>query len=224
MITGLSKAVALYLAPLLALTSTILSILVFLAPSITLHTQVALLNVQHTGSGDGPALWLGVIGSCSQTGHDGPLNCTSPSVAPTYDLSVIAGKAPALLTAPTAATPAFLALSLVFTLLFFMMFTMISLRHKLGKIGAAFEKPMMQRVSAWIGLFGFMMGLSAYLVLRLWFSKAVEDFNTTAAAAKEPFIASTGNGFIMVWVAYAFYAVPLVCALAKLHVTATAGK
>jgi hypothetical protein len=62
MITGLSKAVALYLAPLLALTSTILSILVFLAPSITLHTQVALLNVQHTGSGDGPALWLGVIG------------------------------------------------------------------------------------------------------------------------------------------------------------------
>jgi hypothetical protein len=74
------------------------------------------------------------------------------------DLSVIAGKAPALLTAPTAATPAFLALSLVFTLLFFMMFTMISLRHKLGKIGAAFEKPMMQRVSAWIGLFGFMMG------------------------------------------------------------------
>jgi hypothetical protein len=66
--------------------------------------------------------------------------------------------APALLTSPTAATPVFLALSIVFTVLFFFMFTMISLRHKLGKIGAVFEKPMMQRVSAWIGLFGFLMG------------------------------------------------------------------
>jgi hypothetical protein len=67
-------------------------------------------------------------------------------------------------------------------------------------------------------------GLSGYLILRLWFSKAVEDFNATAAADKDGFSASIGNGFIMIWVAYAFYAVPLVCALSKLHVTATASK
>jgi hypothetical protein len=62
MITGLSKAVALYLAPLLALTSTILSVLIFLAPSITLHTQVSLISVAPTGAGDGPSVWLGAIG------------------------------------------------------------------------------------------------------------------------------------------------------------------
>jgi hypothetical protein len=61
MITGLSKAVALYLAPLLALTSTVLSLLVFLAPSITLHTQVALLTVQSNAK-DGATVWMGVIG------------------------------------------------------------------------------------------------------------------------------------------------------------------
>jgi hypothetical protein len=67
-------------------------------------------------------------------------------------------------------------------------------------------------------------GLSTYLVLRLWFEKSVQDFDVTAAADKDNITASTGNGFIMIWVAYAFYAVPLMCALAKLHVTATANK
>jgi hypothetical protein len=52
----------------------------------------------------------------------------------------------------------------------------------------------------------------------------VQDFDVTAAADKDNITASTGNGFIMIWVAYAFYAVPLMCALAKLHVTATANK
>jgi hypothetical protein len=61
MITGLSKAVALYLAPLLSLVATILSVLVFLAPSISLHTQVSLISVGPI-SGDGPSVWLGAIG------------------------------------------------------------------------------------------------------------------------------------------------------------------
>jgi hypothetical protein len=77
---------------------------------------------------------------------------------PFSDLSVLSGKAPSLLTSPTAATPAFLALSLILGVIFFMTFTMISLRHKMGKAGAVFDRPGMQRFSAWIGLFGFMMG------------------------------------------------------------------
>jgi hypothetical protein len=58
------------------------------------------------------------------------------------------------------------------------------------------------------------------LVLRLWFAKAVADFNNFAD--KDGLTASIGNGFIMAWVSYAFYAVPLVCSMAKLHVSTTA--
>jgi len=57
----------------------------------------------------------------------------------------------------------------------------------------------------------------------MWFGKAVEDFNTTIQEGGNNgphLIAQLSNGFTMVWVAYAFYAVPVVCALARLHVTA----
>lgn len=45
MIAGFSKAITLYLTPLLALTAVILSILVLLAPTLVLHDQVSLLTV-----------------------------------------------------------------------------------------------------------------------------------------------------------------------------------
>ena len=77
----------------------------------------------------------------------------------------------------------------------------------------------------------------------MWFGKAVEDFNTGIAEAGSggpQLIASTTNGFVsewiplqmyhnrhddlqchsVVWVGFAFYAVPVVCSLAKLHVAA----
>jgi hypothetical protein len=73
MIEGLAKAVALYLAPALSLTSLVLAILVFLAPSMVLHTDVSLLQVYPSSANlasgsasahiDGPSVWLGVIGS-----------------------------------------------------------------------------------------------------------------------------------------------------------------
>lgn len=71
MIAGLSKAVTLYLAPLLALTAIILSLFAFLAPTLLLHDRVALLTVVpstallETGSSqvvDGPSAFLGVLG------------------------------------------------------------------------------------------------------------------------------------------------------------------
>ena len=72
MIAGLSKAVTLYLAPILALTATILTLFAYLAPSVLLHDQVALLIVTpstallQTGSSqsvDGPSVFLGVLGT-----------------------------------------------------------------------------------------------------------------------------------------------------------------
>ena len=87
------------------------------------------------------------------------------------------------------------------------------------------------------------LGLTAFLVIRMWFGKAVEDFNKGIQEEGNDalhLIANTSNGFTstylsdplkiyidsfpVVWVAYAFHAVPLICALARLHVTTTASK
>ena len=77
-------------------------------------------------------------------------------VAP--DLSVLPSSAPDLLSAPTATTPVFIAVSLAFTIIFFMLFVLTSFRGKMGKFGNALDKPGVQRATAWIGLLGFLIG------------------------------------------------------------------
>lgn len=156
------------------------------------------------------------------------------------DLSALPSSAPQLINAPTTTTPAFIAVSLAFTILFFILFTLTALRSKLGaKLGAAMDKPGVHRTTAWIGLLGFMIGFTSFLVIRMWFGKAVEDFNDAILKGGQDapaLVAATSNGFVseylticllmladrmmklVVYVAYAFYAVPLVCSLAKLHV------
>jgi len=86
------------------------------------------------------------------------------------------------------------------------------------------ERPAVQRFSAWIGFFGFFFGLTAFVILRMLFGKTVDDFNNTIVSlgAEGPqLVATNGNGFTMVWVAYAFYAVPVITSLAKLNVSQT---
>jgi hypothetical protein len=235
MISGLSKAITLYLAPVLALTAIILSLFAYLAPTLLLHDKVALLTVipstalVQPGSSqdlDGPSIFLGALGSCTKKINAASINCTAPSVSPQYDLSVLPGNAPhLLLSAPTASTPVFIAVAISFSIFFFLSFTLISLRHKMGsKVAGLLGNPMLQRLSAWVGFFGFLIGLTAFLIIRMWFGKAVEDFNATIASQGQQgpkLIAATGNAFTMVWVAYAFYAVPIITSLTKLNVTAT---
>lgn len=229
MIAGLSKAINQYLAPVLSLTALLLALFAYLSPTVMLQTRVSLLTVSPsltltqpgaTQGVDGPTVFLGALGSCSRPNNEAPVNCTSPTINPTYDLSVLPGNAPDLLSAPTATTPAFIAVALAFTVIFFLMFTLMSFRGSMGKFGATLEKPLIHRTTSWIGLLGFMIGLTSFLVIRMWFGKAVEDFNddiARAGSAAPQLIAATSNGFIMVWVAYAFYAVPLVSSLANLH-------
>ncbi|KAF8640467.1 hypothetical protein AX17_000130 [Amanita inopinata Kibby_2008] len=231
MIAGLSKAITIYLTPVLALTALLLSLFSFLAPVVLLQDRVALLTVSPSTAlfggqpkeVDGPSIFLGALGSCSRRRNAAAVNCTSPSVSPVYDLTVLPGNAPALLLSPPApSTPAFIAVALSFSALFFFTFTFISFRHKMGAaLSSAFEKPQIQRVSAWIGFLGFMIGLTAFTVIRMWFGKAVQDFNNSIASQGNngpKLIADLGNAFTMVWVAYAFYAVPVIVALAKLNV------
>jgi len=231
MIAGLSKAITLYLSPVLMLTTIFLSLFAYLAPVLMLHDRVALLTVTPSvelvqpGSSngiDGPSLFLGPLGSCSRTRNAGSVNCTAPTISPTYDLSALPGQGSNLsLTAPTPSTPAFMAIAISFSIIFFISFTLISFRHKMGKSSAIFEKPLVQRLSAWVGFFGFFIGITTFLVVRMWFGKAVDDFNASIEAQGQQaphLIASTGNGFTMVWVAYAFYAVPLIVSLSKLNI------
>jgi hypothetical protein len=233
MIAGLSKAVTLYLAPLLALTAILLSLFALLAPTLLLHDRVALLTVVpstaliQTGSStgvDGPSVFMGLLGSCSKTNNAARINCTEASISPVYDLTTLPGSAPnLLLSAPTATTPAFIAVAILFSVIFFITFTLISFRHKMaGKLTGVLDKPMVQRLSAWVGFIGFLIGITSFLIIRMWFGKAVQDFNASIAAQGKngpQLIADLGNAFTMAWVAYAFYAVPVIASLAKLNVT-----
>jgi len=239
MIENLSAAATLYLAPILSLTSFLLSLFAFLAPTLILHTQVSLLSVTPSsvltspnqppkGSLDGPSVHFGVLGSCAQKSHSARIDCTITQFSPTYDTSVLPSNSnPDVLTAlPSSASVAVL-VALVLSTLFFILFVMIAMRSKLGGLGALLSKPNVSRASAWLGLFGFLIGMTSYLVLRLWFGKMAVDFNQAIAKQgdKGPqLVATVGNAFTMAWVAYAFAAIPLVCAMTKLHVTAAGDK
>ncbi|KAF5390162.1 hypothetical protein D9757_002894 [Collybiopsis confluens] len=234
MIAGLSKAVTLYLAPLLSLTAILLSLFAYLSPVVLLSDRVALLTVlpstaltQANGPKvDGVSMFLGALGSCSRPDNAADINCTTPSLSPVYDLSDLPSNAPQLtLSAPPSSSPAFIAVSLVISILFFFTFTMISLRHKMGeKLAGAMDKPAIQRISAWLGFFGFFIGLTTFLILRMLMGKSVDDFNNaiiSMGSGGPQLVAATGNGFIMIWVAYAFYAVPVIASLTKINVTQT---
>ncbi|KAG5648019.1 hypothetical protein DXG03_007053 [Asterophora parasitica] len=252
MIAGLSKTVALYLTPVLALTAILLSVFAFLSPVIMLHDQVALLTVTPSASSfvqgssgdvDGANLFLGLLGSCSRATNKAQLNCTGPTLSPVYDLSALPRNAPSLLLSPpSASTPAFIAIALGFSVSFFFTFSLISFRHKMGeRVSAALDKPLIQRVSAWIGFFGFLIGLTSFLIIRMWFGKAVQDFNHSIQIQGEQgpkLIATVGNAFTsempiiltrpstnkfkqVAWVAYAFYAIPVIFSMTKLNVKAS---
>ncbi|KAF7310941.1 hypothetical protein HMN09_00637400 [Mycena chlorophos] len=234
MITGISKATTLYLAPVVTLTAIVLSVLVFMAPVLVLQDKVALLTVtpstelvqNASHAVDGPTVFLGTLGACFRKSNEAPVNCSAPSLNPVYDLSVLPSAAPKLLlAAPNEATPVFLGISILFSFIFFITFTLTSFRQKLGeKMAASLDKPGFQRVSTLIGVLGFILGITSFLFLRLWFGKAQSDFNQSIAlqgSSGPQLIANMGNAFTMVWVSYAFYGVPVVISLAKLHVKAS---
>ncbi|KZP31298.1 hypothetical protein FIBSPDRAFT_1037748 [Athelia psychrophila] len=237
MINGFAKFCVLYLAPLVMLTAFLLSLFALLSPSVMLHDQVALLTVTPStaltnpqgSAGDGPSVFMGALGSCSRSSFDAAVNCTVTSISPVYDTSVLPESASSnILSAPPSTAPTFIAVAISFSFLFMIMFILVSFRHLMsGKFAEKLDSAMVHQITAWIGVFGFMVGLTAFLIVRMWFEKAIDDFNKAIIAQgdKGPhLIASAGNGFIMVWVAYAFYAIPLIASLAKINVQATAGK
>jgi len=237
MIEGFSKFAVLYLAPLLMLTALFLSTFSFFAPTAMLHDQVALLTVtpstaltnpQATAS-DGPSVFFGLLGSCSRPTNAGTITCTDSSITPLYDTSVLpSAVSNDMLSAPPSTAPAFLAVAISFSFIFFVAYTLLSFRHKLpGGFAGKLDKPIIARLTAWVGVFGFMIGISAVVIVRIWFEKAIEDFNKSIIAQGKnapELVASASNGFTMLWIAYSFYAAPLIASLAKINVAAGGGK
>jgi len=234
MLADISKSTTLYLTPVLMLASLLLVLFAYLAPAVMLHSQVSLLTVTpssaltqpgSTQAVDGPSMLVGMLGSCSKPNNAAGLTCTSPSFTPVFNTSVFTSNTPsAVLAAPPAAAPVFLAISLAFSIIFFVMFTAISFRHLMGKAGNVWDKPMFQQVSAWIGITSFVVGLSSFLIVRMYFGKAADDFNLSieGQGTNGPqLIAGISNAFTMIWIGYAFFAIPVVVSLAKLHVLAT---
>ena len=84
-----------------------------------------------------------------------------PSTLLLADFSVLPGDAPDdLLSVPSATSPVFIAIAISFSILFFLSFTLISLRHKMPpKVTGILENPTFQRLSAWMGFFGFLVGM-----------------------------------------------------------------
>ena len=76
------------------------------------------------------------------------------------DASVFSSNTPSsVLAAPPTVAPVFLAISLAFTVIFFVTFAGISFRHLMGKAGNVWENPLLQRASAWIGISSFLVGM-----------------------------------------------------------------
>lgn len=113
MIPSFSQAIALYVAPLLALTAIVLTLFALLAPTFLLHDRVALLTVlpsttlqpNSSEAVDGPTLFMGllgifkfihflhhsenfisfmILGSCSRVKTGASINCTSATLSPIY--------------------------------------------------------------------------------------------------------------------------------------------
>lgn len=135
------------------------------------------------------------------------------------DTSVFSSNTPSAdLAAPPTVAPVFVTISLVFTGIFFIMFTGISFRHLMGKAGNVWEKPVVQQASAWIGISSFVVGgcnsylqpndvlcrqlysagLASFLILRMYFGKAADDFNLSISGQGThgpQLIANTSNAF-----------------------------
>ncbi|EIW86676.1 hypothetical protein CONPUDRAFT_43699 [Coniophora puteana RWD-64-598 SS2] len=234
MLANLSKATTLYFTPILMLTALLLILFAYLSPAIMLHSQVALLSITPSialtqpGSSqsiDGPSMLLGPLGSCIRASSSDGFTCSTPSLSPTYNTSVFPSNAPsAVVSAPPATSAAFIAIALVLTVVFLITYTAISFRHFMGNAGAVWDKPLVQRASAWLGIVSFLLGLTSFLVVFMWFGKAAEDFNLSiqGQGTNGPqLLASTSNAFTMVWVGYAFFAIPVIVSLAKMHVLST---
>jgi len=198
---------------------------------VMLHSRVALVtispyaapNTPQANAHNGPTLFIGLLGSCSRTNNTAHVICTDSSISPTYNTSVLpSNTATGVLTPPPAFITVLIAVAIGMLFIFFVGYSAIAALHITGSYDGAkdaLDGPNIQKTTAGMGLFGFLLGLLCWLIVRLWLAKAIDDFNKSIVSPSKnetELAATAGNGFIMVWIAYAFYAIPLVAWLSKI--------
>ncbi|KAF9263011.1 hypothetical protein L218DRAFT_866340, partial [Marasmius fiardii PR-910] len=209
----------LYLAPILGFAGVLLSLFAYLATVIMFPGRLPLLIVTPS-DGNGTSIFIGSLGSCTRA-RANALACTGASFSPIYDLRAFPSNAPLnVLSRPPSALPAFLAISVACSFVFFVTFTLLSFRQLLGGNTAnVVNQPFFHRINTWIGFSGWFIGLASFLALRLWFGKAAQDFNAAIQTSRNvlggQLVARDGNGFILAWFAYGFLFVPVMLSLVK---------
>jgi hypothetical protein len=172
---------------------------------------------------DGPTIRLGIFGSCARKNNNANDICTKPSFDTTYDFSALPSSAPTLTLGPPPMSASIFLVVLCFTFVFLLLHIITLLPHQMWfKLPAPVAKvstfPILSVVTPYIGLFAFSFGL---LMVGMWqaqFSKEVRLFNAKIATmgSKAPQLqASLGNGFTMLWIAYAFSVPSIICAFFK---------
>ena len=91
-----------------------------------------------------------------------PFFFQSPLIAPT-DLSIFPASTPQL-SIPTLVLniPSYITFSLGSALAFFVLYTLTAYRYKIGKIGGMFDSRGMQKLIAFLGVLGILIGTSAF--------------------------------------------------------------
>ncbi|KAJ7216660.1 hypothetical protein GGX14DRAFT_605711, partial [Mycena pura] len=202
-----------------------LTLFTYLAPAQMLHTRTALVTVTpstllvHNSTFnpsekvDGPSVFLGLLGSCSRVKNNAHVGCTNASTHPVYNLSVLPSRAPSHFLSASQAAAIAAAVGLSFSYAFIIGHTLQAFNIKY------LDQPVLHHFIAFFGVIGFLIGLTVFLVMRLWLGKAVDDFNLIVSdqGTKGPqLIASVSNGFIIVWFAYAFHTAPLYVSMVRL--------
>jgi len=114
-------------------------------------------------------------------------------------------------------TPLIIAVSLCCASACFLLYILRIFRYTMGK-GQTFGSRGMQKWIVFLGVIGFITGLSTFIALRISLGTSVQRFND---AIQDPrytgphFVGHVANGFTMLWVAYGFYAVAVSITLYK---------
>jgi len=163
----------------------------------------------------GATLLFGLLGSC--TTQDGAAaKCTAATLNGTYDISSLPSTVP-FVSAPPQTSPHWMLISIIFLVLFLFLTTFPLIPNLPPSISNFLGKPFWRRAVAWIGFLGWMVGMTTAIVLRVSFGNDVDRFNTMAASTGVALNAAIGNGFNLLWIAYALATPALFCSLFRLH-------
>ncbi|KAG9046962.1 hypothetical protein FS837_003298 [Tulasnella sp. UAMH 9824] len=141
----------------------------------------------------GPTLRFGLLGSCikSAAGVEG---CTPSSLSPVYDTSALPKSSP-FVQSPPQTSPDWMLLSLIFLDLYILFGALATFPFMPKAVANILNKPMVVRTVTWLGIIGWLAGITTTIVLRVSFGNSVDRFNGQAAMAGVKLVANVSNGF-----------------------------